>query len=72
MKTKITAAPAPTTRKAASSGMEQVMTVSFMMLGATAAALGSWAFLSLLGALVNSGGPVALAIQFVKTTFGIA
>lgn len=71
MKAKVTTAPAQTTRGASSSGVEQVMKVSFAMLGSTAAAAGIWSFASLLGGMVSSGGPVALVIDCVKATFGL-
>lgn len=44
--------------------------VSLTVVGVSACAIGLWAFASLVGGLIASGGPLALVGDWIKAVFG--
>ncbi len=48
----------------------QVARVSFAVIGISSCAIGLWAVASLVGGMVASGGPVALAANWLKAVIG--
>ena len=48
----------------------QVSKVGFAVIGITSCAIGLWAFASLVGGMVASGGPVALIANWFKAVIG--
>ncbi|GAB6193112.1 hypothetical protein [Desulfocastanea catecholica] len=48
----------------------QVAKVSFAVIGISSCAIGLWAVASLVGGMVASGGPVALAANWLKAVIG--
>lgn len=49
---------------------DQVYKVSWAVLGISACAIGLWAAASLIGGMIASGGPVALAADWFRAVFG--
>ncbi|KJS00233.1 MAG: hypothetical protein VR65_09025 [Desulfobulbaceae bacterium BRH_c16a] len=45
---------------------EQILKVGFAAIGLSSCAIGIWALASLLGGMVASGGPLALAANWLK------
>lgn len=48
----------------------QVARVGFVIIGISSCAIGLWALASLVGGMVASGGPVALAANWLKAVIG--
>ena len=48
----------------------QVAKVSFAVIGISSCAIGLWAVASLVGGMIASGGPVALAANWLKAVIG--
>jgi hypothetical protein len=48
----------------------QVARVGFVVIGISSCAIGLWALASLVGGMVASGGPVALAANWLKAVIG--
>lgn len=48
----------------------QVAKVGFAVIGISSCAIGIWAVASLVGGMVASGGPVALAASWLKAVIG--
>lgn len=49
----------------------QIDKVSMAVIGISAFAFGLWAFASIVGGVMASGGPLALAGDWVKAVFGL-
>jgi hypothetical protein len=48
----------------------QISQVGFAVIGLSSCAIGIWAFASLLGGMIASGGPVALVANWFRAVIG--
>ncbi len=49
---------------------EQIYTTGLGAIGLASAAIGLWAFATLIGGMIASGGPVGLVANWAKAVFG--
>ena len=71
MKTKTAATKTNVSSRSDSKADVQVYTVGMATLGISACVIGLWAFASLIGGMVASGGPFALVGSWFKAVFGL-
>ncbi len=71
MKTKTAATKANVSAQTGMKADSQIYTVGLAAIGLSACAVGLWAFASLIGGMIASGGPFALVGNWFKAVFGI-
>lgn len=71
MKTKTATSKTATSTSSQAKTDTQIYSAGLVVVGLSACAIGLWAFASLLGGMVNSGGPLGLVSGWFKAVFGL-